>query len=341
VSENLRPVRLAANQPRQFYRGGAAIADLRGLPATAEFGPEDWVGSITTQFGKDAGLSPLPDGTLLRDAVAADPTGWLGAAHAAKFGADTALLVKLLDAGQRLPVHYHPSDAFASDHLSCRHGKTEAWYVVAADEGAQVHLGFCQDVAATDLAARVERQDSAALLDVMHVRTVAPGDGILVPAGWPHAIGEGILLVEAQEPTDFSILLEWAGFDLDGWAEGHLGVGFPTALDAVDIRGHAPEEVDALVHRSADGRSDAPVAALPPAADEFFRVHVARPASTLTVPAGFAVVVALAGSGELGADKGTTPVSRGVVLAVPHGAGDWTLRGDVEAVVCRPALTAP
>ena len=157
------------------------------------------------------------------------------------------MLVKLLDAGERLPVHVHPDRAWAGRHLGCRYGKTEAWYVVAADEGAQVHLGFRHDVPRAVLAERVERQEGAALLDVMHVRTVSAGDGILVPAGWPHAIGAGILVVEAQEPTDFSILLEWTGFDLDGPAEGHLGLGFDTALGAVDVRGHAPDEVDALV----------------------------------------------------------------------------------------------
>jgi mannose-6-phosphate isomerase len=213
---------------------------------------------------------------------------------------------------------------------------------VAADEGAQVHLGFRHDVERADLADRVERQDAAALLDVMHVRTVSAGDGILVPAGWPHAIGAGILVVETQEPTDFSILLEWTGFDLDGPAEGHLGLGFDTALGAVDVHGHAPDEVDALVGPpSAGGRADTLVPVLPSAADEFFRMHVAAPASAVTVPAGFAVVVTVRGTGEVAADGGALPVSQGDVLAVPYGAGGWTLRGDVDAVVCRPALTAP
>ena len=49
----------------------------------------------------------------MRDAVAADPEAYLGAAHVARYGASTALLVKLLDAGQRLPAHFHPGRAFA------------------------------------------------------------------------------------------------------------------------------------------------------------------------------------------------------------------------------------
>ena len=72
-----------------------------------------------------------------------DPENWLGATHVATFGADTALLVKLLDAGQRLPVHCHPSNEFAAAHLDSRYGKTEAWIVVGTT-GADptVHIGF-------------------------------------------------------------------------------------------------------------------------------------------------------------------------------------------------------
>ena len=90
-----QPVNLPANQPKQFYRGGEAIAALRG-GTSGDFGPEDWVASTTTLYGRsDAGLTTLPNGVLLRDAVEADPLGWLGADPAAKFGAaDRELLAQ-------------------------------------------------------------------------------------------------------------------------------------------------------------------------------------------------------------------------------------------------------
>jgi mannose-6-phosphate isomerase len=338
----VRPVLLPPNRFPHFYRGGARITDLRGVPAPSERAPEEWLASMTPRFGAaPAGLTVLPDGRLLRDAIAEEPRAWLGPEHVADFGADTGLLVKLLDAGERLPVHLHPDRAWARRHLGCRYGKTEAWYVVAADENARVHLGFRDDVTIAELADRVERQDSAAMLDAMHVRAVSAGDGILVPAGWPHAIGAGILLVEAQEPTDFSILLEWTGFDLDGPAEGHLGLGFGTALGAVDLHGREPDKIDALVRPAVTDRADTLLDTLPRRANDFFRMQTARPASAVAVPAGFAVVVVLAGTGELAAGDGARRVSRGDVLVVPYGAGDWTLRGDVEAVVCRPSRTGP
>src|SRR5829696_5806015 len=103
-----RPEALPPNVIEHWYLGGPALARWRGLPETTERSPEEWVGSTTHRFGDpDHGLSRLADGTLLRDAVSADPVGWLGRDDGDP--GDTGLLVKMLDAGQRLPVHVHPT----------------------------------------------------------------------------------------------------------------------------------------------------------------------------------------------------------------------------------------
>ena len=129
----MRPLALPPNQFHRFYSGGARIDALRGAPAGEDGRPEDWVGSTATSWGDDAeGLSRLEDGTLLRDAIAADPEAYLGPRHVARWGADPALLVKLLDAGQRLPVHFHPGRRFAREHLGLPLGKTEAWIILDA-----------------------------------------------------------------------------------------------------------------------------------------------------------------------------------------------------------------
>ncbi|MBW4716513.1 class I mannose-6-phosphate isomerase [Saccharothrix obliqua] len=328
---SVAPVLLPANQPAQFYRGGAAIADLRGDPA-ADAGPEDWVASTTTLFGRgEAGLTRLPDGRWLRDAVRADPVAWLGDAHVAEFGADTALLVKLLDAGQRLPVHCHPSNAFAAEHLACRHGKTEAWVVVATTGPAPtVHLGFREDVSPAAVARWVSTQDSAAMLAALNSAVVEPGDAVLVPAGVPHSIGEGVFIVELQQPTDFSVTLEWAGFlpDPDAW---HLGLGLDTALGCVDPRAH---RVGDLLTRT--GSRVAPsVGLLPAAADPFFRADRLHVSGSYVLDPSFAVLVVLAGSGALG----DLPLRRGSTVVVPHAAGGVVLTGDLVAVRCRPPTT--
>jgi mannose-6-phosphate isomerase len=318
----MMPLTLPPNVLRHFYAGGERIAALRGL-APREHTPEEWIGAVNTTFDGSRGLSALPDGTLVRDAIRADPEAFLGAEHVARFGADPALLVKLLDAGQRLPVHFHPGREFAARELGLAHGKTEAWLIVEADPGASVWVGFSRDVGLDEVRGWMAAQDSAALLAVMHELPVAAGDAIFVPAGTPHAIGAGILMVEVQEPTDLSVLLEWDGFELSE-EDGHLGLGWDTALQALDLAAWDESRVGAL-RGPGPGRS-----LLPAAADPWFRAEAARGGDELD--AGFSILVGIEGSGELGG----VPLSRGSALLVPHAAGPLIVAGDVEAIRCRP-----
>lgn len=325
----MRPIPLPANQPAdRFYAGGLQIVDFRGTGRVATHEPEDWVASSTPVHGHaPVGLTVLPDGGLLRDAIAADPVAWLGREHVAAYGDDPALLVKLLDAGQRLPVHVHPDVPFASEHLGLAHGKTEAWVVL---EPATVHLGFTRDIEAEELASWVAAQATEAMLGAMHALDLAAGDAVLVPAGLPHAIGEGAFVVELQEPTDLSILLEWSGFAIDGRADGHLGLGFERALGAVDRRGWSAEEIARLRGATVAGTGDL----LPDAAD-FFRVERWRGSRTLEP--GFAVLVVVDGAGELVTEGTSTPLRRGQTVLLPASAGPASLAGDdVHVLVCRP-----
>lgn len=134
---------------------------------------------------------------FFRDEVRADPGRWLGSdAHSAP---ELAVpLVKLLDAGQRLPVHVHPSDACARKLGVWPQGKAEAWFVIDAPASAVVHVGWSRAVTATELAGWVEEQDVTAMLGAMHALQVAPGDSVYVPPGTPHAIGARIFLVSGR-----------------------------------------------------------------------------------------------------------------------------------------------
>jgi mannose-6-phosphate isomerase len=338
----VRPFLLGANQLHRSYRGGPAIARFRGTGPGDEHAPEDWVGSATTSFGDEPhGLTTLPDGRLLRDAIAADPEGFLGAAHAERYGADPALLVKLLDAGERLPVHCHPSRAFSRRHLDCPFGKTEAWVIVEA-EGAHplVHLGFREDVEAATLAGWVERQETTALLGALHDIEVRPGDAILVPAGVPHAIGEGLFVVELQEPTDFSVLLERDGFAVDGRAGGgHLGIGYDLALSCVDRSGFGQEAVARLRRRAGDAREVRPgvCSLLSADADPYFRAERVVPRPSATLEPAFSILVVLDGKGRLETeDGGELPLARGATVLVPYASGAGRISGNVEAIRCLP-----
>lgn len=339
----MQPFRMGPNQPPRFYRGGESIARFRGLPHLRDDVPEDWVGSTTTILGEpQAGLTRLPDGRLLRDAVVSDPEGWLGEAHARRHGADPLLLVKLLDAAERLPVHCHPGDDFARRHLGCPCGKTEAWVVLEAQPDAAVHLGFRQDVGAAPLAGWVERQEAGALLDSLNRIPVAPGDAVLVPAGVPHAIGAGVFVVELQQAADLNVLLEWTGFDVDGMRDGHLGLGFERALSCVDRSGWTHERLRTLLRdRSASrGASSGVALALPPRADAFFRVERVEPDPAARCAASFAVLVVVDGEGMLHTQRGAAlPLARGDTLLVPFAAGDLEVHGGVHALRCLPPAT--
>src|SRR6185437_12953032 len=100
-----------------------------------------------------------------------------------------------------------------------------------------VYVGFRDDIDPAVVRQWVDAQDTAALLGALNKIPVGPGDTCLVPAGVPHAVGTGITVVEVQEPTDFSILLEWKGFAVDGPQAGHLGLGYAVALEALDYGG--------------------------------------------------------------------------------------------------------
>ena len=337
----MKPVPLPPNQLHHFYAGGAAIAAFRGTAPTDDHAPEDWVGSATTMFGQPrAGLSVLADGTLLAEAIAADPEAYLGSEHVAAFGPHPALLVKLLDAGQRLPVHVHPDRAFAASHLGCRNGKTEAWVVVETrDPDPVVYLGFREAVEAGMLAAWVDGQETTALLGALHRIPVRAGDTVLVPAGTPHAIGPGVFIVELQEPTDFSVLLEWDGFDIDGRGKGHLGLGMDVALRCVD---RGAWDRDRIRHHCTDrpappDRFGGVRPLFPVDADPFFRAERVLPDPVARLDQAFSILAAVDGSGRLETAAGDAmPLRRGQTVLLPHAAGATTVSGAVHVVRCRP-----
>lgn len=328
----MQVLKLSSNQPAdRFYRGGGRIAEFRGQPPGSGRTPEDWLASTTPLFGEtELGLTRLPDGKLLRTHVEEDPYGWLGSDHVRWKGADTSLLVKLLDAGERLPVHLHPDRDFGAKHLNSCYGKTEAWIAMSPCE---VHLGFVEEILAEDLARWVAAQDVESMLAAMNTLSLAAGDAVLVPAGLPHAIGAGAFIVELQEPTDLSVLLEWRGFAIDGDRDGRIGLDWPTALSATDRTAWNAGGLSSL--RIADAGTTGSL--LPPGSEEFFVAERHRISDTANLDAGYSVIVVTSGSGTL-IDQGgaTLPIERGDTLLSPHAAGVLEVTGRLELIRCRP-----
>ena len=294
-------VRVEPTRVYRFYRGGALIDRLRGEPEHDGEFPEDWVGSMVPannpgRHEPDAGLTRLEDGRLLRDAAAADPAYW----------GTPDVLVKLLDPVERLPVHFHPDRAFARANLGSAYGKTEAWIVVVTREAdADVWLGLREAVEPAQYREWIDRQDDA-LLDSLHHLTVGVGDAVYVPAGVPHAIGAGALIVEVQEPADLSIVCEWRGFPIDP-DDAHLGIGWERALPALHLDAYEPS------------------LGLPPESHAFFH------ADERAEPAGrFAVLLVLDGEGELDGK----PARAGDAFVVPAAAERIDVAGDLQVVRC-------
>lgn len=337
------PVLLPPNPVQHFYRGGDRIAALRGIAQETDRQPEEWLGATVSRFGDPTtGLAVTENGDLLRTLVAADPAAWTGPMRGRDAG-DVGVLVKLLDARQRLPVHVHPGRAFATTHLDCPYGKTEAWFVLDAEPGCAVHVGWSSDLDRDELDRRRDAQDSAWMLDHMNRVVVREGMGILVPAGTAHAIDGGIFVAEVQEPTDFSILLEWS-VTTSTREESHLDLGFDTVMPAVSAARLAPERLAALISEAGTTPAGSRFRSLlPAAADPYFRLWDAavRDGASDARPAGFAVVLVTDGEGELVGATARIAIARGQAFAVPHAFGAWTVEGAASVLVAEPGAGWP
>jgi len=339
------PVALSANTVPSFYPGAGRIGAWRGVDGLVPTDPEDWVASTQRRTGMgERGLTVLPDGGTLAAAVEAEPEAWLGPEQLRRRGATTGMLLKLLDAGCRLPVHVHPSDAFARAHLGQPNGKAEAWLVLHAEPGATVHLGFRRAVGTAELSRWVTEQDVPALLAELDEVPVQAGDVLWCPPGVPHAIGADVLVIEIQQPSDTSIMLEWDGFPIDP-ADRFFGLDEATALAAVDRSGYGGAGDAPLAGRRLQPLATAEagvVSLLPPDAGTYFTVEqvVAR-SRPVELDVRFAVLFVLEGEGALSAGTGApatasvpTPVRGGETWLLPWAAGPWSLAGPLSAVRC-------
>ena len=297
--------------------------------------PEEWIASTTTRFGEAVnGLSKLENGQLLRDVIESDPFNWLGEKHIAKFGTSTEILVKLLDPDQRLPVHYHPNISFAKENLHINHGKTEAWIILDAPVGAKVGIGFRETMNKADVGAMVAKHDSEGLLNSLVFKEVKAGDAIFVPAGVVHAIESGIFVLELQEPTDLSILLEWDGFAVDGDKDGHLNLGFDKALEALRLTPLSMEEEREIITKFDIGgqRSGGIFNSI---ANPFFRADYLTQGHT-KVESGFGIFLALSGEGSMIFDNDQPlEIKRGDAVVIPNCAGGFTLN-NCSGILSRP-----
>lgn len=138
----------------------------------------------------------------------------LGQQALAVFGRRFPLLAKFIDANAQLSVQVHPEDTYAAAYENGKLGKTEFWYVLAAEPGAKIVHGF---KAPTSRAAIEQAIRTVTLESLLYEEVVRAGDVIFVPAGTVHAIGGGILLYELQEYSDITYrMYDYGRLSADG-----------------------------------------------------------------------------------------------------------------------------
>lgn len=190
------------------------------------------------------------------------------------------LLAKLLFTTERLSVQVHPRDDYAEKHHSSL-GKTEAWYVVAAEPQGEVAVGFKEAITAERMEASARSGEIEALLDW---RRVKAGDVIFVPAGTVHAIGAGVTICEIQQNSDITYRL----YDYGRPRELHLEHG-------VKVSDLGPHHYHVEPLTLAPGREELVVC-------DYFRIEKLSITDSLALRGGapyYMLLMCLKGSGQI------------------------------------------
>ena len=354
------PILLEPNRVWRIYHGGRTIDRYQNkLQPVDSLFPEEWVGSCVQavnpaeHFREGEGLALISKGlskpVTLKSVIEQFPEEMLGTSHVKAYGPNPALLVKLLDAAIRLLIHAHPSKDFAKQHLNSCFGKTEAWFILETRPEVDdpfVLIAFREEVSRERYRDILRRQDINEMMKVMHRVSVKAGDVVYVKAGLPHAIGEGAFMVELQEPTDFSIILErlTAAYTFRE-DECFLGLDPGLVLSNLIYRPYSLEEVQrALVIKPKllrrDGES-AEYQLLGYDTSECFagnRLDVKKQLNDST-HGKFHILIVLDGEGKLLHSHGEVPLRRGVEMFVPASVGDhqFVSSSNVTMFKCLPA----
>lgn len=227
MMDSLYPIRFRPVLKETLW-GGSALRERFGKRAKAgttvgeswEISGMPGAGSVAANgFLKGNTLEEITEiymGDLVGDAV------W------ERYGIEFPLLVKFIDARDKLSIQVHPDDRLSAE----RHhawGKTEMWYVMDATPGAVIYTGFKKKTTKEEFLAHLAGKK---LEDLINVTPVSRGDVFFIPAGMVHAIGAGVLLTEIQQTSDVTYrIYDWDRVDASGMPrEMHTTL----ALDAIN-----------------------------------------------------------------------------------------------------------
>jgi mannose-6-phosphate isomerase len=297
-----------------------------GTKLRDEFGyeiPSDKVGEYWAISAHPHGVSTIKNGRF-----AGMGLDQLYAEHRELFGNSSEpvfpLLTKILDANDWLSVQVHPDDHYAMEHEG-ELGKTECWYVIAADEGAEIIYGH-NAKSREELRQQIEKKEWDKLLTKVPVKA---GDFFYVPSGTMHAIGSGILILETQQSSDTTYRV----YDFDRKdAKGNLReLHLEKSIDVLNIG--APANSRPVTVKADDLTSTLLVAS------DFFAVYKWEVSGKVDIEktAAYLLVSVLAGRGVLTVDGETYPIAKGDHFILPSDVEEWTFEGkDLEMIVSHP-----
>jgi len=338
------PLFFERNRVFRVYEGGKLFHDFFGDEAVDGNLPEEWIASKVKALNKemrgpDEGLSRIRgEETTFASLLANNPGEMTN-------GNGFDILVKILDSAVRLPAQTHPDPEFSRKHFASNHGKTECWVILATRPGAKLFFGFKQGVTETDLrlAVRNSEQPGDTFSLLLQEVEANSGDVWLIPARVAHAIGAGCLILEVQEPTDFTIQPErWCDRYRLSDQEMYLGLDKEVALGCFDLkqagpsvlaRGRKEAKVD---EENNDYRKEVLISFKDTPCFAVNRYRVKTSCALQNV----AVYVVTSGEGELASLAGISKVKKGAYFFVPFAAHGVTIHTNegMELIECLPPV---
>lgn len=183
---------------KEIVWGGGKLRSILGKDVAAD----KRIGESWELSGVKGNLSVVTNGYLkgnnIQELIEVYMGELVGEKVYEQFGQEFPLLIKFIDANEPLSVQVHPDDATAAQRHHA-YGKTEMWYVLDAEPGAELIVGFGRE---TNLGEVLEHIKSNTLKDILNVEKVKSGESYFIPAGCIHAIGKGLLIAEIQQTSD-------------------------------------------------------------------------------------------------------------------------------------------
>lgn len=216
--------------------GGTKLKTIFNKNITSDITGESW--ELSTVKGDVSIISNGEyKGKSLNDLISEFPEEVLGTKIHEKFGTEFPLLFKFIDAKEDLSIQVHPNDELAKKRHNS-FGKTEMWYVMQADEGAKIVVGFKENSSKEEY---LENLENKSLLSILKEVPVKKGDVFFLETGTIHAIGSGIVIAEIQQTSDITYrVYDWDRVDAEGKSrELHIDL----ALDAINYNTTDTEKV--------------------------------------------------------------------------------------------------